>query len=73
MPGASAATAAGEFPINDSKRLCTYMLDTALQQLPAGSDQLLWVVDLQGISMSNIDLMFVAFVLDTVPEHYPRR
>jgi hypothetical protein len=57
------------------------MLDSALnmlqqQQQPQQQqqqEQILWVVDLQGISMSNIDLAFIMFVLQAVPECYPRR
>jgi hypothetical protein len=80
---------AGQFPIADSKRLCAYMIDSALdmlhhpqqqqqQDLPRDQqqqqqEQILWVVDLQGISMSKIDLAFVMFVLQAVPECYPRR
>ncbi|KAF8062701.1 SPAC3H8.02 [Scenedesmus sp. PABB004] len=67
----------GAFPLDDSKRLCTYMLDSALARLPpgggGGAEQLLWVVDLSGISLANLDLAFVAFVLDTVPLYFPRR
>ncbi|WIA20831.1 hypothetical protein OEZ85_005184 [Tetradesmus obliquus] len=76
----------GQFPIADSKRLSAYMLDSAVamlqqqqqqlqqpQQQQQQQEQILWVVDLQGISMRNIDLAFVMFVLQAVPECYPRR
>ncbi|KAF6256483.1 CRAL-TRIO domain-containing protein [Scenedesmus sp. NREL 46B-D3] len=43
------------------------------QQQQQQQEQILWIVDLQGISMSNIDLAFVMFVLQAVPECYPKR
>jgi hypothetical protein len=65
--------AAGEFPIEDSKRLCTCMLDTALSQLPPGGEQILGVIDLKGMSLSNVDLEFVAFMVEAFFIYYPRR
>jgi hypothetical protein len=65
--------AAGEFPIKDSKRLCTCMLDTALRQLPPGGEQILGVIDLKGMSLSNVDLEFVAFMVEAFFIYYPRR
>jgi hypothetical protein len=77
---AAAVPPAGQFSIADSKRLCAYMLDSAVnmllqqqQQQQQQEEQILWVVDLRGISMSNIDLAFVMFVLQAVPECYPKR
>jgi hypothetical protein len=65
--------AAGEFPIDDSKRLCTFMLDTALARLPPGGEQFLGVIDLKGMSLSNVDLEFVAFMVEAFFIYYPRR
>jgi hypothetical protein len=65
--------AAGEFPIDDSKRLCTCMLDTALARLPPGGEQFLGVIDLKGMSLSNVDLEFVAFMVEAFFIYYPRR
>jgi hypothetical protein len=64
---------AGEFPIEDSKRLCTCMLDTALSRLPEGGEQILGVIDLRGMSLNNIDLEFVAFMVEAFFIYYPRR
>lgn len=67
----------GEFPLEDSKRLAAFMFDSALRRVPVTAtgvgEQLLLVIDLHNISMSNIDLLFIAFVVDTIPDHYPRR
>ncbi|WIA20830.1 hypothetical protein OEZ85_005183 [Tetradesmus obliquus] len=62
-----------DFPIEGSKRLCVYSLETALAKLPAGREQILGCIDLRGISLSNIDLVFVAFMVDAFFVHYPRR
>jgi hypothetical protein len=59
--------------MEDSKRLCTCMLDTALAKLPPGGEQLLGVIDLQGLSLANIDLEFVAFMVEAFFVYYPRR
>lgn len=64
---------AGEFPIEDSKRLCTCMLDTALSKLPPGGEQILGVIDLRDMSLSNVDLEFVAFMVEAFFIYYPRR
>lgn len=63
----------GEFPIEDSKRLCAYSLDTALSKLPPGGEQILGVIDLKDMNLSNIDLPFVAFMVDAFFVYYPRR
>eukprot|EP00879_Flechtneria_rotunda_P022721 GHRR01023997.1.p1 GENE.GHRR01023997.1~~GHRR01023997.1.p1 ORF type:complete len:213 (+),score=44.95 GHRR01023997.1:343-981(+) len=63
----------GEFPLEDSKRLCAYSLDTALSKMPPGVEQILGVIDLKGMQLSNIDLPFVAFMVDAFFVYYPRR
>jgi hypothetical protein len=64
---------AGDFPIEDSQRLCVYSLNTALSKLPEGREQIMGLIDLRGISLSNIDLVFVAFMVDAFFVYYPRR
>jgi len=49
------------------------MLDTALSRLPPGGEQFLGVIDLKGMSLSNIDLEFVAFMVEAFFVYYPRR
>lgn len=64
---------AGEFPIDDSKRLCTYLLDQAIEQLPDGSEQLIGLFDLRGFQLQNADLAFAAFMIEAFFDYYPRR
>lgn len=64
---------AGQFPLEDSKRLCIYSLETALSKLPPGGEQILGVIDLRGMSLANIDMVFVAFMVDAFFVYYPRR
>jgi hypothetical protein len=78
QPAAAAPAAAytflsGDFSIEDSKRLCVYSLNTALSKLPEGREQIMGLIDLRGISLSNIDLVFVAFMVDAFFVYYPRR
>jgi hypothetical protein len=63
----------GDFAIEDSKRLCVYSLNTALSKLPEGKEQIMGLIDLRGIALSNIDLVFVAFMVDAFFVYYPRR
>eukprot|EP00877_Chromochloris_zofingiensis_P000680 jgi/Chrzof1/10612/Cz05g05060.t1_CPSFL1 len=63
----------GEFPIDDSKRLCTYLLDQAIEQLPDGSEQLIGLFDLRGFQLQNADLAFAAFMIEAFFDYYPRR
>jgi hypothetical protein len=49
------------------------MLDTALSRLPPGGEQILGVIDLKGMSLSNVDLEFVAFMVEAFFIYYPRR
>jgi hypothetical protein len=73
LPHYSITTLLGDFPIEDSKRLCVYCLNTALSKLPEGHEQIMGLIDLRGISLSNIDLVFVAFMVDAFFVYYPRR
>ena len=56
-----------EFPLEDSKRLCVYLLEAAMVQLPAGSETLLGIFDLRGFRNRNADLGFVRFLVSAAP------
>jgi hypothetical protein len=64
---------AGQFPLHDTKLLFTHIVDEALARLPAGHDQLVGVVDLQRFSLSHVDLLFGAFVIEAFQTVYPGR
>lgn len=64
---------AGEFPLDDSKRLCVLILEDALKQLPKGQETVLGIFDLQGFNNKNSDLGFVRFLVDIFFTYYPKR
>ena len=54
---------AGEWELDDSKRLCVYMLERAISQLPEGQETVLGIFDLRGFKNKNADLGFVRFLV----------
>jgi hypothetical protein len=42
-------------------------------QCVRGREQIMGLIDLRGISLYNIDLVFVAFMVDAFLVYYPRR
>jgi hypothetical protein len=63
----TSSLSAEEFPLEDSKRLCVYLLEAAMAQLPAGSETLLGIFDLRGFRNRNADLGFVRFLVRRRP------
>lgn len=63
----------GEFPLDDSKRLCVHLLEEAIAQLPPGNETLVGIFDLQGFGSRNADLGFVRFLVDIFFTYYPKR
>jgi hypothetical protein len=64
---------AGQFSVEDTRRLFTVVVDEAIKRLQPGQDQFVGIVDLQGFSTSNIDLSFATFVIDAFLAMYPGR
>lgn len=60
---AASSASAGEFSLDDSKRLCILILEKALKQLPKGQDTVLGVFDLKGFKQKNGDLGFAGFLV----------
>jgi hypothetical protein len=58
---------AGQFPAADSQRLCVYLLEEALRQLPAGQEQLVGIFDLRGFGVQNADVLFATFMVRSSP------
>lgn len=55
---------AGEYPVNDSKRLAVHVIDQALAALPPGGEQMIGVFDLRGFDFSrNADFAFAKFMV----------
>eukprot|EP00891_Asterochloris_glomerata_P004220 jgi/Astpho2/4220/Aster-05183 len=63
----------GEWQLDDSKRLCVYMLERAISQLPEGQETVLGIFDLRGFKNKNADLGFVRFLVDIFFTFYPKR
>lgn len=63
----------GERPLVESQKLCTFLIDRALERLPPGQDTLLGIFDLRGFTSRNTDLGFVRFLVDIFFTYYPKR
>ena len=57
----------GEFPLDDSKRLCVHLLEKAIASLPEGGETLVGIFDLRGFGNRNADLGFVRFLVRKWP------
>lgn len=60
---------AGEYPLDDSKRLCVHTLESAMQAFTPGTETILGIFDLKGFSSKNADLGFVRFLVSESPTH----
>ncbi|KAI5066273.1 hypothetical protein GOP47_0018897 [Adiantum capillus-veneris] len=69
--------AANHVPARDdlieSEKLCIYLIEKALNQLPPGKDRILGIFDLRGFTSKNGDLKFVKFLVDVFFNYYPKR
>ncbi|CAD5182130.1 CRAL-TRIO domain-containing protein C3H8.02 isoform X2 [Musa acuminata AAA Group] len=59
-------------PIEDEK-LCVYLIETALNKLPPGTEEILGIFDLRGFRVENGDVQFLKFLMDVFYYYYPRR
>ncbi|XP_047314392.1 CRAL-TRIO domain-containing protein C3H8.02 [Impatiens glandulifera] len=58
---------------SDSEKLCVFLIEKALKQLPADKQEILVILDLRGFSTENTDLKFLTFLFDVFYYYYPRR
>lgn len=69
--------AANHFPARDdlveSEKLCIFLIEKALSQLPLGKEKILGIFDLRGFTSKNGDLKFVKFLVDVFFNYYPKR
>ena len=63
-------TCAGEWPLQDSQRLCAFVMESALQRLHDGGETLLGLFDLRGFGPSNADFDFFYFMV-CADVHHP--
>eukprot|EP01023_Acetabularia_acetabulum_P008056 TRINITY_DN13501_c0_g1_i5.p1 TRINITY_DN13501_c0_g1~~TRINITY_DN13501_c0_g1_i5.p1 ORF type:complete len:273 (-),score=42.62 TRINITY_DN13501_c0_g1_i5:150-968(-) len=64
---------AGAAPHIDTERLCTYMIEKAVNSIPEGQDNIIAIFDMRGYGPANTDLMFVKFLVDLLFVYYPKR
>ncbi len=53
----------GARPLDDSCRLCAYLLEAAMAELPPGGETILGIFDLRDFGPGNADLGFVRFLV----------
>ena len=63
----------GAAPLVESQRLCVFLLDRAMEEMPEGQDTMLGIFDLRGFTSRNADLGFVRFMVDVFFTFYPKR
>lgn len=49
--------------MDESKRLCAFLLESAVSEMPQGCETILGIFDLKGFSSQNADLGFVRFLV----------
>ncbi|KAJ8623078.1 hypothetical protein MRB53_031607 [Persea americana] len=57
----------------ESEKLCVFLIEKALSQLPDGKGEILGIVDLRGFTTENGDIMFLKFLIDVFYIYYPKR
>lgn len=63
----------GAAPLIESQKLCVFLLDKALENMPEGQDTMLGIFDLRGFTSKNADLGFIRFMVDVFFTYYPKR
>lgn len=58
---------------SDNEKLCIFLIEKALKQLPPGKEEILVIMDLRGFSKENTDFKFLTFLFDVFYYYYPRR
>ncbi|XP_031404732.1 CRAL-TRIO domain-containing protein C3H8.02 isoform X2 [Punica granatum] len=57
----------------ENEKLCTFLIEKALDKLPPGKEEILGIFDLRGFGPENADLKFLTFIFDAFYYYYPRR
>jgi hypothetical protein len=57
----------------ENEKLCTYLIEKALNRLPLGTENILGIFDLRGFGIENGDLQFLKFLIDVFYYYYPKR
>ncbi|XP_031105330.1 phosphatidylinositol transfer protein CSR1 isoform X1 [Ipomoea triloba] len=59
-------------PYEDEK-LCVFLIEKAISRFPAGTENILAIIDLRGFGTRNADIKFLTFLFDVFYYYYPRR
>lgn len=54
-------------------RYLVYCMENAILNLPAGQDQMVWLIDFAGFSLPNVSLLVTKLTADVLQGHYPER
>ncbi|KAF7103827.1 hypothetical protein CFC21_104768 [Triticum aestivum] len=57
----------------ENEKLCAFLVEKALRNLPMGTDNILGIFDLRGFGVENGDLQFLKFLIDVFYYYYPKR
>ncbi|KAF8399740.1 hypothetical protein HHK36_015611 [Tetracentron sinense] len=57
----------------ENEKLCVFLIEKALSELPAGKEQILGIFDLRGFGPENADIKFLTFLFDIFYYYYPKR
>lgn len=57
----------------ENEKLCAFLVEKALNRLPAGKENILGIFDLRGFRVENGDLQFLKFLIDVFYYYYPKR
>ena len=47
----------------ENEKLCVFLIEKALSQLPEGREEILGIFDLRGFGTANSDLKFITFLV----------
>jgi hypothetical protein len=54
-------------------RYLVYCMENAVQNLPPGEEQMVWMIDFHGYSLANVSLRTTKETAHVLQEHYPER
>ncbi|KAG5404980.1 hypothetical protein IGI04_011098 [Brassica rapa subsp. trilocularis] len=54
-------------------RYLVYCMENAIQNLPPGEEQMVWMIDFNGYSLANVSLKTTRETAHVLQEHYPER
>lgn len=59
--------------IVENEKLCVYLVEKAVSELPVGVEEILGIMDLRGFRIENSDVSYLKFLIDVFYYYYPKR